>query len=311
LVILELRELAIVLDRKVTAIQKEFTSIADRLAVLRRKWSEEEEPERPKIVKEQEALKEKQLVLADQVNIWRDRIRAIENPSGEKATQEALEEMLGCGDPEVVEAVQKAKQFFAMDPEEKAAFFNKAVAATSNTPVGRLIQRAQSSYDLRNGGPGVRQEAAVEFANRSGMAQEDSIIPELETASQNSDPIIADVALRTLVQILRFRAVRAAELDTVQTAVQKLVKIPSQVVVPVLIEILKNPRQGYIMVDGNLQEGNNATSRLQALIALVDWRTKDAQDAIRLRRYDKDENIANAAERALQAFPGEWSGKTE
>ena len=91
MVILELRELAIVLDRKVTAIQREFTSIADHLGVLRRKWVEEEETERPRIVKEQEALKEKQLVLAEQVNVWRDHLRAIENPSGEKAMLNVLE----------------------------------------------------------------------------------------------------------------------------------------------------------------------------------------------------------------------------
>jgi len=310
LVILELRELAIVLDRKAAAIQREFTSIADNLAILRRKWVEEEETERPRIVKEQEALKDKQMLLADQVNVWRDRIRAIENPSGEKAMLTALEELLGCGDVEVVEAVKRAKQIMAMDPEEKAALFNKAAAATANTPVGRLVQRAQTSYDLRSGGARVRQETAVEFSNRSGMSQDESIIADLEAALEDPDPVVSDVAIRTLVQILRFRAVRAAELDTGQAAVQKLVKIQNPVVIPVLIEILKNPRQGYLLVDGNLQEGSNGPARLLALIALVEFRTKEAQDVIRMRRFDKDSNIANAAERALEAFPGEWSGRT-
>jgi hypothetical protein len=310
LVILELRELAIVLDRKAAAIQREFTSIADNLAILRRKWVEEEETERPRIVKEQEALKDKQMLLADQVNVWRDRIRAIENPSGEKAMLTALEELLGCGDVEVVEAVKRAKQIMAMDPEEKAALFNKAAAATANTPVGRLVQRAQTSYDLRSGGARVRQETAVEFSNRSGMSQDESIIADLEAALEDPDPVVSDVAIRTLVQILRFRAVRAAELDTGQAAVQKLVKIQNPVVIPVLIEILKNPRQGYLLVDGNLQEGSNGPARLLALIALVEFRTKEAQDVIRMRRFDKDPNIANAAERALEAFPGERSGRT-
>ncbi len=310
MVILELRELAIVLDRKAAAIQREFTSIADNLAILRRKWVEEEETERPRIVKEQEALKDKQMLLADQVNVWRDRIRAIENPSGEKAMLTALEELLGCGDVEVVEAVKRAKQIMAMDPEEKAALFNKAAAATANTPVGRLVQRAQTSYDLRSGGARVRQETAVEFSNRSGMSQDESIIADLEAALEDPDPVVSDVAIRTLVQILRFRAVRAAELDTGQAAVQKLVKIQNPVVIPVLIEILKNPRQGYLLVDGNLQEGSNGPARLLALIALVEFRTKEAQDVIRMRRFDKDSNIANAAERALEAFPGEWSGRT-
>jgi hypothetical protein len=311
LVILELRELATVLDLKVNAIQREFTALADQLAALRRKWTEEEESERPKILKEQEVLKEKQLLLAEQVNVWRDRVRAIENPAGEKALLASLDEFLTCGDPEVVAAVQRAKQIMAMDPEEKAALFNQAASAASNTPVGRLIQRARTSYDLRNGGPTMRQEVAVEFSNRSGMAQDDSILPELESAAQDSDPVVSDVALRTLVQILRFRALRAAELDTVHAAVQKLVKIQSPLVVPVLIEILKNPRQGYAIVDGNLQEGSNGPSRLLALIALVEFRTREAQNAIRTRQFDKDANIVTAAERALQAFPGEWSGKPE
>jgi HEAT repeat protein len=124
----------------------------------------------------------------------------------------------------------------------------------------------------------------------------------------SSDPVVADVAMRTMVQILRFRAVRSAELDLVRAAVHKLVKIKDPSVVPVLIEILKNPRQGYLLVDGNLQEGSNGSSRLQALIALVEWRTKEAQDAIRTRRLDRDPDIVNAAERALEAFPGDWSG---
>jgi hypothetical protein len=308
LVILELRDLAMVLERKVTAIQREFTSLADQLGVLRRKWSEEEETERPRILKEQEALKEKQQVMAELVNVWRDRLRAIENPAGEKAMLAAMEELLGSGDPEVVEAVHRAQKIMAMSPEEKAALFNKAAAATSNTPVGRLVQRAQSSYDLRSGGSKVRQETAVEFSNRTGIAQDDAVLTELEAAIQDTDPVVSDVALRAIVQILRFRAVRAAELDTGMAAVQKLVKIKDPVVIPVLIEILKNPRQGYILVDGNLQEGSNDAARLLALIALVDFRTKEAQDVMRMRRYDKDPNIAKAAERALEVFPGEWTG---
>ncbi|MBN2085953.1 MAG: hypothetical protein JW748_12105 [Anaerolineales bacterium] len=311
MVILELKDLAMVLERKVTAIQREFTLLADQLAVLRRKWVEEEETERPRIIQEQETLKEKQLVMAEQVNVWRDRLRAIENPTGEKTMLNTLEELLGCGDAEVVEAVNRAKKIMAMSPEEKAALFNRAAAATSNTPVGRLVQRAKSAYDLRSGGSRVRQEAAVEFSNRTGMAQDDAILTELEVAMQDEDPVVSDVAIRTLVQILRFRAVRAAELDSGQAAVQRLVKIKDPVVIPVLIEILKNPRQGYLVVDGNLQEGSNGPARLLALIALVEFRTKEAQDVLRMRRYDKDQNIANAAERALQAFPGEWSGKTD
>ena len=310
MVILELRELALVLESKVNVIQREFTAIGDRLAVLRRKWSEEEESERPGIIKEQEGLKDKQLLLAEQVNIWRDRARAITHPSGESAMHAALEELLGCGDAQVVDAVKRAKELLAMDPEKKAALFNQASAASVNTPVGRLMERARTNYDLRNGGPIVRQQAAVEFANRSGVGQDDSILADLEASISSADPVVADIATRTLIQIYRFRAVRSAELDIGHAAVQKLVKIQNPAVIPVLIEILKNPRQGYLLVDGNLQEGANGNTRLLALIALVEWRTKEAQDAVRMRTHDRDPNIANAAERALQAFPGEWSGRS-
>lgn len=116
--------------------------------------------------------------------------------------------------------------------------------------------------------------------------------------------------MRTLIQVLRFRAVRAAELDTVYQAVQKLVQIKNPLVIPVLTEILRAPRQGYVYVDGSLQEGSNGPSRMLALIALVDWRTQEAQAAIRTRLFDKEPDILNAAERALEAFPGEWTGKT-
>jgi hypothetical protein len=308
LVILELRDLAQILELKVNSVQREFTAVADRLSALRRKWSEVEEPERPGIVKEQETLKEKQILLAEQVNVWRDRLRSIENSSGEQALAKALEDLLTCGDSDVVAGVENAKRLMAMDPEEKASLFRKTAAAVANTPVGRLMERARTSYDLRNGGPVVRQETAVEFSNRSGIAQDDSVLTDLEEAMQNPDPIISDLAVRSLIQVLRFRTVRAAELDAVHQAVQKLAKIKNPLVIPVLIEIMRTPRQGYIYVNGNLQEGSNDASRMLALITLVDWRTREAQDAIRARSFDRNSEIVNAVEKALQAFPGEWNG---
>ena len=308
MVILELRDLAQILELKVNSVQKEFTSIADRLSALRRKWSEVEEPERPAIIAEQETLKEKQILVAENVNVWRDRLRSIESSSGEKALAKALDDLLACGDSEVVAAVENSKRLIAMDPEEKAVLFRKTVAAAANTPVGRLMERARTSYDLRNGGPVVRQETAVEFANRSGIAQDESVLADLEAATESPDAIISDLAVRTLIQVLRFRTVRAAELDTVHQAVQKLATIKNPLVIPVLVEILRTPRQGYIYVNGNLQEGTNSPSRMLALITLVEWRTREAQDAIRARSFDRESEIVRAVERALQEFPGDWDG---
>jgi hypothetical protein len=310
-VILELRGLHEALEQKVGSIQHEFTAITDQLAVLRRKWSEVEEPERPAIVKEQDSLNEKQVVLADQVNLWRDRIRAIESPRSEKALQDLLEELLQSGEKEIVTAVEEVKRLMVMDPEEKAALFNKASATTSRTPVGRLLERARTSYDLRNGGPTVRQQVAVEFANRTNISQDDSVLAELEASIENSDPVVSEVVVRTLIQILRFRAVRSAELQIVQQAVQKMTKIKSPLVIPALIEVVQKSRTGYIITEKGMEEGSNSASRMMALIALVDWRTHESQDAIRHCTLDREAQIANAASRALEAFPGEWAGKTE
>lgn len=307
---LELRGVQSALEGKVNSAQREFTTIAEKLSSLRRKWAEEEEPERPKIVAEQESLKERQLVLAEEINIWRDRLRAVESSHGEQALQSMLQELLTCGEEEIAASVREAQRLMAMDPEEKAALLNQAFSTSPTTPVGRLLERARTSYDLRNGGPAGRQRAAVEFTNRTGIAQDDSVIAELEAALGNADPVIAETAQRTLVEILRFRALRVAELDISQFAVQRLAKIKDPIVIPVLIEIMRSSRTGYVTVDGQLKEESNCASRLIALIALVEWRTKEAQDAIRSRTFDQDLQIENAAQRALEAFPGDWSGNS-
>jgi hypothetical protein len=308
-IILELRGVQQALELKVNSLQHEFTSIADRLAALRRKWIEEEEPERPKIVAEQETLKQTQLAFADKVNIWRDRLRAIESPQSEQAQQKLLQDLLTCGEEDVVRAVKEAQRLLAMDPEEKAALLNRTSSVLATSPVGRLLERARTSYDLRNDGPAAWQRAAVEFANRTSMAQDDSALEELEAAIGQTDPIVADVAIRTLVEILRFRALRVAELEISHRAVQRLTKIKNPLVIPILIEIVGKSRTGYVKTESELKEESNNASRLIALIALVEWRTKEAQDAIRSRTFDQDLQIENAALRALEAFPGDWSGK--
>jgi hypothetical protein len=308
-VILELRVVQTALERKANSIQREFTAIAEKLAELRRKWSEEEETERPKIVAAQEALKEQQLALAEEVNVWRDRLRAIETPRGEQALQATLQELLNCGDEEIAASVREAQRLMAMDPEEKAALLNQSLSSAPTTPVGRLLERARTAYDLRAGGsPTSRQRAAVEFANRTGIAQDDANLAELEQALGNTDPVIVEVAERTIVEILRFRALRVAELEISREATLRLAGWKNPLVVPVLIEILRTPRTGFITVDNELKEESNSASRLAALIALVEWRTREAQDAIRMSAFDRDPQIEKAAVRAMEAFPGDWSG---
>jgi hypothetical protein len=306
-VILELRDLHEVLTRQVSSIQREFTVVQEQLAVLRRKWTEAEPEDRPAVLAEQEALKEKQLPLAESVNLWRERLRGIEVPKGEAALEQLLTELSGCGVPEIAEAVEHARKLMAMDPEERDALIQKQTAAAVTTPAGRLLERARTSYDLRHDGAGALQKAAVEFSNRSGIAQDDAALEELEAALSHRDSLVADLAARTVVQILRFRILRSAEADMIRQATLRLVALPCAYVVPVLTELLITPRTAYRQAAGGMVEESNAAERLQALIALVEhWRSREVQNTIRTRIYDKEPDIANAAERALEAFPGEW-----
>ncbi len=54
-----------------------------------------------------------------------------------------------------------------------------------------------------------------------------------------------------------------------------------------------------------MAEGDNLGSRLRALVGLVEWRTAQAQAAVRARVHDRDPQMSEAAARALEAFPGE------
>jgi hypothetical protein len=46
-----------------------------------------------------------------------------------------------------------------------------------------------------------------------------------------------------------------------------------------------------------------------ALLRLVEWHTPDAQYAMRGRQFDRDLHIVKAAKRALELFPGDWTGR--
>jgi hypothetical protein len=137
---------------------------------------------------------------------------------------------------------------------------------------------------------------------------DDSALAEMETGLTHRDPIVVDLAARTVVQMLRFRALRSAEAEVVRQAVLRLVAMQHPHVVPVLIEILSTPRMVYRETAAGAEEESNSTERLQALVVLVErWRSAEVQAVIRSRALEKDPHIANAASRALAAFPGEWS----
>jgi hypothetical protein len=308
-VILELRDLHEAVSRQVQNVQREFTTVQDTLAKLRRDWTEADPADRPAILAEQEKYKEQQHSLAETVNLWRDQVREIEIPKGEEGLKQTLAALERCGIAEIAEAVTQARALMAMDPEERAALLQRQqIAAAADTPAGRLLERGRTSYDLRHDGAGALQKAAVEFANRSSIAMDENALAELEAAIKHRDPIVAELAIRAALQILRFRVMRSAESSVIHDAAQKLAAMDHTLVVPVLIELLTTPRIAYRETPTGSEEESNGADRLLALIALVErWRTREVQNVMRTRMHDMDPQIANAADRALAAFPGEWS----
>jgi hypothetical protein len=92
-------------------------------------------------------------------------------------------------------------------------------------------------------------------------------------------------------------------------SVQKLASLNNLAAVPVLIEVLENPRTGYVKgEDGAMEEATNHRSRMVALLRLIEWHTPDAKLAVYKVKFDQDPDIVKAAERALELFPEDWGG---
>jgi len=304
---LGLRQVQEALNRKADDVQHEFVAVSDELEAVSRKIMEVRSEDRPPLRAEQESLRAKQAQLAEEVNLWRERARAVTQQRGESGLRSYMEELKGLGDPMVTFAAGQALEM--MDaPEEALARLQGAQDASPLTPAGRLLQRARKEYDMRGTDPAPRQRAAVEFANRSGAAQDDAALEELEAGMADSDPLVREVALLTCVQIYRFRAMRLAELDEAHEAVQRLAKLEHRAAVSPLIEVVAVPRTGYLNTPSGVVEGDNAKSRMVALLRLVEWHTPDAQAAIQQLRFDRDSHIVRVAEKSLGLFPGEWKG---
>jgi len=122
------------------------------------------------------------------------------------------------------------------------------------------------------------------------------------------DPLVREVAVLTAIQLHRFRALRVADLSVSHASVQRLAKLNDRAVIPVLIEIAEKPRTGYVESEQGAQDMENSRSRLVALLRLIEWHTPDAKQAVQARLFDRDDQIVRAAERALELFPGEWTG---
>lgn len=304
---LGLRHVQDALNKKADEVQHQFVAVSDELETVTRKILEVRGEDRAQLRGEQESLRAKQAQLADEVNLWRDRARAVTQQRGEASLRSYLEGLKGFGDPVVTFSAEQALEM--MDaPEEALERMQAGQDARAVTPAQRLLQRARMEYDLRGSDSGPRMRAAVEFANRPGVAQDEAILAEVEAGMADADPLVQDIAALTTVQIYRFRAMRLAELDQAHLAVQRLAAIPHRSAVQPLIEVVSKPRTGYTSSAEGSVESDNGKSRLVALLRLVEWHTPDAQAAIRALRFDRDPHVVKAAARSLELFPGEWKG---
>jgi hypothetical protein len=307
-----LRQLQETLNRRADAVQREFIAIGEQLQGMGRKIAEARGEEREPLLAEQEALREKQRALAEDVNVWRDRARGVLRQEGDAALRAYLAELMAANDEAVRPAVEHMRYLLDAPEEELAKLAESQKQARSTTPAGRFIERARTEFDLRGQDPAPRRKAAAEFANRTGMAQNDEPLAEFEAVLEDPDPLVREMASLTLIQLLRFRAMRLADLDIVYEAVKRLARLKHPAVIPVLIEIVETPRTGFARGEGEAMiEGPNLRARGVALTRLVEWHTPQAQAAVRARQRDREAPIAQAAARALELFPGEWTGPTE
>ncbi|HEY46190.1 MAG: hypothetical protein AMJ88_14415 [Anaerolineae bacterium SM23_ 63] len=304
---LGLRQLQDALNRKADSIQKEFISLSERIDELGRLMLEAEDEDRQRLRDDQKALREEQQGLAEEINIWRDRARSVTQQPGTASLRRVLDELLELEEEMIKSAIEHA--IYLLDaPEDELAALDIQPQRVQMTSVQRLLERARTEYDFRGSDTSVRLREAITFANRPGMAQDEETLAEIEAAMQDSDPLVREVAILTTAQLHRFRAIRVADLDVVHESVLYLSRMTHPSVIPILIEILENPRTGFIIEEGETIESNNDRSRMVALLRLVEWHTADAKAAIQARQFDRDGHIVKASDRALELFPGPWSG---
>lgn len=309
-----LRKLQETLNNKADLYQREFITVSEQLRPYPRRITDEINPEtREKLISELTNLQEQQHTLADLVNVWRDRARATLRQADEAALRAYLVEMKATEDLFVQEAAERV--LFVMDaPEEELAKLVSQVAARDiapTTPVGRLIERAGKEFDLRGVDPKPRRAAAIEFANRPGMINNEDALAELEASLNHPDPLTREIITHTFIQLHRIRALRVAELDIAHNSMKRLRHVDDPHVIAVFIEILQNPRTGYVTDEnGESVQSNNDRTRRVALGGLVEWHTPEAHRAVQQCQYDKDPQIVKLAAVALELYPGEWKGPT-
>jgi len=297
------------LDSKADSIQREFIAAGDELDEVGRQLLDAEPDQREPLREKQRILRDRQRDLAGEVNEWRDRARGVRSQPGQHTLREFLNDLLDLDDPLLTPSVKHALYLLDAPEEELEAMIQQEEATVVTTQAGRLIQRARTDFDLRRSDVGARQRAAVEFANRPGVAQQDDLVEEIEAAIDDPDPMVQETAVLTMIHLHKFRCMRVADLDMSHASVQKLASLNNLATVPVLIEVLENPRTGFVQGDdGAMEESSNNRSRMVALLRLIEWHTPDAKLAVHKVRFDQDPDIVKTADRALELFPEYWSG---
>lgn len=305
-----LRQLQEALNRKADEVQREFLRLSEVLDNNSAELLELEGDARQALREEQRKLRDRRMQVADEINLWRERARSVTQTGGDTSLRDLLAELEQLEEPAIQSAVERVH--FILDRPQLAQdeFETGYEDDQEETPAARLITRGLTEYNLRLTDSTGRERTALEFANRPGISQNPDVLAELEAAVDHPDPMVEELVRLTLIQIYRFRALRFADLELAHQAVQELARMKAREVVPVLAEIVKTPRTGYTAVQGDHEavEATNTRSRMVALLRLVEWHTPEAQIAIRSVQFDKEAEIARAAKRALEVFPGQWTG---
>jgi HEAT repeat protein len=141
------------------------------------------------------------------------------------------------------------------------------------------------------------------------MIQNEVAIDELEDALDDPDPLVRELAILTSIHLHRARALGLADLDQAFESVKRLARIEDPAVIPALVQVVNTPRSGFTRVDsGQSDEGENSRARMVALLRLVELHTPEAKAAVHGRQTDRNKEIATAARKALDLFPGPWKG---
>ncbi len=306
---LGLRQLREALDRKADEVQREFVGLTDTIATLNAELLEHHGEARNEHLAKLKAAKARQVAVAEEINTWRERARHVVQTSGGQSLRVFIDGLRALGDEAISRAAEQA--LWMMDSPEEAMDFmaQQANLPQEQSPVARLLERGRTDYDLRVGDRTVRTRAAVEFANRPGMLQNEVALKELETALDDQDPLVRELVMLTSISLHRARSIGLADLDQAFESVKQLARFDDPAVIPALVAVVNSPRSGFtISESGQSEEGDNSRGRMVALLRLVELHTPEAKAAVHGRQTDRNKEIATAAKRALELFPGPWNG---